>query len=167
MTKTAKTTAPMSVAELTIAEYRELVLGEHAAVEGCATWLISTETMREAYEARERRDFRCVCCGAYVAPVITGDYDGSTCLACGLAQELYSEDDDPDDTEHVRVAAAHRKALRAYYAKKFGATSYDRAKKALDAMFWATTDRSETPRGAAFPTFAVNNVRRWNAEFGR
>lgn len=101
-----------------------------------------------AYEIRERHG-RCVCCSAFMSKDITGIYDGSTCWACGAAQEESEE-------EYNRVSAERRATIKRLYAKRYGSTSYDRAKKVLSAL-----DARPESEPVAFPTFAVNHSRKF------
>lgn len=142
---TSKTDTLTSVLDLDRETWANLICDELNALREP---IPSGGVFNEAYEIRERHG-RCVCCGSYISKDITGMYDGSCCWACGAAQEVSEE-------EYERVSAERRAILKRLYAKRYGSTSYDRAKKALHAL-GIRPEREP----AAFPTFAVKASRKF------
>lgn len=119
----------ISSADLTFGEYQDLVNDENRELTGFYL-NVASSTWASAYASRVL-DFRCVCCGAYVAPLLTGAYDGSTCEDCGLAQEE-SED------EYVARMSSRMSALVKVYSRRPSGRTPDlkNGRKDAEALSW-------------------------------
>lgn len=123
---------------LTRDEYRGLVTEETTALGDWSGW--GGQVDWDALYASRHTDFRCVCCMAIVVADLTGYYDGSTCFACGTAQEAGDELATYDAT-----VASRTKALRRHYSQSKGRRMYSRSRKVLDTIFWLQGDRNVYP----------------------
>ena len=155
---TDKTLNPLFISsmDLTFDEFAELLNDEVAALDGLG-WIASGGSMREAYANRSKHR-RCVCCGAYIAAHVTGEYDGETCWSCGNAQETpEAEQDGPEGYD--AVCAKRCTSLRRCYAKvSYRSKNYSRARKVTNELRWI----SGRPGDNVFPAHAVRQIR---AEF--
>lgn len=149
-TKMTKTSLFVSANDLTLEEYTELLNDEVIGLDGRG-WIGSDGSMREAYENRANQR-RCVCCQAYIAAVVTGEYDGDTCWSCGNAQEAGDEGETYD-----RVRAERFRLLVRVYSRTSGRRSrnYGRANKVVRDLMWM----SGRPGDNVFPAHAVAQVR--------